>query len=183
MVIEKMTSEELNNLTINYSFADTLFGNIAVASTVKGICYLGFTDEKDVFPEDLKRRFPKAKFSKQEDEFQKNAVVAFSENNPKNLKFHLKGTDFQLEVWQELLKTKIGELTTYGDIAQKINRPKANRAVGTAVGSNPVSWLIPCHRVILSSGTWGNYFWGAELKTAMINSERDKCFAINSDKH
>ena len=172
MIIKKITPEELQNLTVNYSFAKSRFGNIAVASTAKGICYLGFTDEKDVVPEDLRRRFPKAKFVRKEDEFQKTALSAFAENNPKGVKFHLKGTDFQLDVWKELLKTRVGELTTYGVIARKINRPKAVRAVGTAVGSNPVAVLIPCHRVILSSGTWGNYFWGKELKTALIEWEK-----------
>ncbi|MDR1698627.1 MAG: methylated-DNA--[protein]-cysteine S-methyltransferase [Prevotellaceae bacterium] len=172
MLIEKITSQELQNLTVNYSFADSRFGNIIVASTGKGVCYLGFTEEKDVLPKDLKRRFPKVKFVQKEDECQKNAISAVAENSPKEVKLHLKCTDFQLKVFEELLKTRVGELTAYGEIARKINRPKASRAVGTAVGSNPVALLIPCHRVVLASGNLGNYRWGKERKTAMINFER-----------
>ena len=84
----------------------------------------------------------------------------------------MKGTDFQLKVWEALLKIPMGGLTTYGDIASGINRPKACRAIGTAVGENPVALLIPCHRVIRSTGgELGNYHWGDVRKTAIIGWE------------
>ena len=84
---------------------------------------------------------------------------------------HLKGTDFQLKVWETLLKIPIGQLTTYGTIAGKIKNPNASRAVGTAIGNNPVAFLIPCHRVIQSSGAFGDYMWGHTRKTAIIGWE------------
>lgn len=171
MTISAITPEELRNLTVYYHFAKTRFGRIVVASTGKGVCYLGFVDE-DVLPADLRRRFPTAVFIQQEDEFQNTAIAALAANSAEGVKCHLKCTAFQLEVWQELLKTRVGELTTYGELARKINRPKASRAVGTAVGANPIAVLIPCHRVILSSGTLGNYRWGKERKTALIEWEK-----------
>ena len=80
----------------------------------------------------------------------------------------------QLKVWDALLKIPLGELTTYGNISNHLNNPKANRAVGTAVGSNPISYIIPCHRVIRSSGELGGYHWGLDLKVAMIGWEAAK---------
>jgi AraC family transcriptional regulator, regulatory protein of adaptative response / methylated-DNA-[protein]-cysteine methyltransferase len=87
------------------------------------------------------------------------------------LKLHLKGTDFQLKVWESLLNIPEGELTTYGDIANELQRPKATRAVGTAIGSNPIALLIPYHRVIQSSGNFGGYLWGTTRKQAIIGWE------------
>jgi AraC family transcriptional regulator of adaptative response/methylated-DNA-[protein]-cysteine methyltransferase len=83
----------------------------------------------------------------------------------------LKGTAFQLKVWETLLKIPMGQLSTYGKIAKQIQFPNASRAVGTAIGSNPVAFLIPCHRVIQSSGIFGGYHWGSIRKTAMIGWE------------
>lgn len=87
------------------------------------------------------------------------------------IKLHLKATDFQLKVWQSLLRIPMGRLSTYGQIAQNIDHAKAARAVGTAIGSNPVAFLIPCHRVIQSTGLLGGYEWGTLRKTAMIGWE------------
>jgi AraC family transcriptional regulator of adaptative response/methylated-DNA-[protein]-cysteine methyltransferase len=84
---------------------------------------------------------------------------------------HIKGTLFQLKVWETLLTIPMGRLTTYGDIAKKIKNAKASRAVGSAIGDNPVAFLIPCHRVIQSSGIFGQYMWGAKRKTAIIGWE------------
>jgi AraC family transcriptional regulator of adaptative response/methylated-DNA-[protein]-cysteine methyltransferase len=86
----------------------------------------------------------------------------------------LKGTDFQLKVWETLLKIPMGRLSTYHNIAEQIGSPKASRAVGTAIGSNPVAFLIPCHRVIQSSGKIGGYMWGNTRKTAIIGWEGAK---------
>jgi AraC family transcriptional regulator of adaptative response/methylated-DNA-[protein]-cysteine methyltransferase len=86
----------------------------------------------------------------------------------------LKGTDFQLKVWEALLKIPMGQLSTYGDIARQIDNINASRAVGTAIGSNPVAFLIPCHRVIQSSGKIGGYMWGGTRKTAIIGWENAK---------
>ena len=90
------------------------------------------------------------------------------------IKLHLKGTDFQLKVWETVLKIPMGQLSTYGNIAQKLERPSASRAVGTAIGSNPVAFLIPCHRVIQSTGNLGGYMWGNNRKTSIIGWEGAK---------
>jgi AraC family transcriptional regulator of adaptative response/methylated-DNA-[protein]-cysteine methyltransferase len=90
---------------------------------------------------------------------------------------HLKGTDFQIKVWETLLKVPMGELTTYSGLAGKLQQPQAARAVGSAVGSNPVAFLIPCHRVIKSDGQIGEYHWGNTRKNAMIGWEATQIYA------
>lgn len=92
----------------------------------------------------------------------------------KDLRLHVKATPFQLKVWEALLKIPCGQVSTYGQIADSIQHPKASRAVGTAVGDNPVAYLIPCHRVIRSTGILGGYHWGKERKTAMLGWEASK---------
>jgi len=92
-------------------------------------------------------------------------------NKLQQIKLHLKGTPFQLKVWETLLKIPMGRLSTYGSIAQAIKNPKASRAVGSAIGDNPVAFLIPCHRVIQSGGIIGNYMWGPTRKKAIIGWE------------
>lgn len=87
------------------------------------------------------------------------------------IKLHLKGTEFQLKVWEVLLKVPMGKLATYGTIAEQLGNPNASRAVGTAIGSNPVAFLIPYHRVIQSTGIFGGYMWGNTRKTAIIGWE------------
>lgn len=175
--IEGMTPGEYKNggenLSIHYSFTDTPFGKIIVAATPKGLCYMAFADDEQEAFEALRTLFPKAGYHQRTDEIQQKALSFFSRDwsEPDELKCHLRGTDFQLKVWETLLKIPMGQLTTYGDIAARINNPKASRAVGSAVGDNPVSFLIPCHRVIRSSGELGGYHWGLTRKTAIIGWE------------
>ncbi|WP_158961790.1 methylated-DNA--[protein]-cysteine S-methyltransferase [Myroides fluvii] len=177
ITLEGMTPAEYQNegrqLTINYSFASSFFGTILIASTAKGICHLAFVTEEVIAVQELRAKFPQASFQAQTDHLQLQALQIFQHTQPdlNQIKLHLKGTEFQLKVWQSLLTIPMGELTTYGAIAQAINNPKASRAVGTAIGSNPVAFLIPCHRVIQSSGIFGNYMWGATRKTAIIGWE------------
>ena len=178
--IEGMTPGEYKNggenLSINYSFAESPFGEIFVASTSKGICCMEFADNHEIAFDSLLQKFPNATFSQIVDKIQQNALFIFTQDwsKLKEIKLHLKGTDFQLKVWDALLKIPMGGLTTYGDIATEINNPKACRAVGTAIGENPVAFLIPCHRVIRSSGALGNYHWGEIRKTAIIGWEAAK---------
>ncbi len=178
--IEGMTPGEYKNkgknLTINYSYQNSLFGEILIASTAKGICYMGFSNEKASSFRELKSRFPAATFFQRTDEIQLNALQMQSHNWNKVscIKLHLKSTDFQLKVWEALLKIPFGNLATYGDIAQKIGNPKASRAVGTAIGKNPIAFLIPCHRVIQSTGMLGGYMWGNTKKTTIIGWEAAK---------
>lgn len=160
-------------LVINYSFAQSLFGDILVASTTKGICFMGFVDSKSIAIKDLKSRFVNARFKEQQDEHQINALKIYSLDwaELNTIKLHLKGTDFQLKVWESLLKIPEGKLTTYGQIANTIQKPKAARAVGTAIGANPIAFLIPCHRVIQNSGALGGYMWGTTRKSIIIGWE------------
>lgn len=178
--IEGMTPGEYKTggagLRIRYSFASTLFGDVLVASTYKGVCKLAFSESKEQSILDLNTLFPKATFVEQEDEFQTSALSIFSGDwrNISQVKLHLKGTNFQLRVWEMLLKIPAGKLSTYGTIAGQINTPSASRAVGTAIGDNPVAFLIPCHRVIQASGAPGGYRWGLSRKKAMIGWEASR---------
>ncbi|WP_310555715.1 methylated-DNA--[protein]-cysteine S-methyltransferase [Flavobacterium sp.] len=182
--IEGMTPAEYKNggkdLAINYSFAECQFGNILVASTEKGICYMAFADDEIIAFSTMHNHFPKANFRQMVDLIQQNALNIFTHDWTKlnHIKLHLKGTDFQLKVWQTLLKIPMGQLTTYGTVANKIENPNASRAVGTAIGSNPVAFLIPCHRVIQSTGVFGGYMWGNTRKTAIIGWEGTKTHPV-----
>lgn len=184
--IEGMTPAEYKNggknLSINYSFAESPFGNILVASTEKGICYMAFVDDESSAFSTMLHHFPNAHFRQMVDLMQQNALYIFTHDWSKlnQIKLHLKGTEFQLKVWQTLLKIPMGQLTTYGAIANKIENPNASRAVGTAIGTNPVAFLIPCHRVIQSGGVFGGYMWGNTRKTAIIGWEGTKTNTSNS---
>lgn len=175
--IEGMTPGEYKNggenLSINYSFAESPFGNILVASTAKGICHMAFADDEAAAFKALQNFFPNAEYHQKVDLIQQNALFIFSHDWKKlnQVKLHLKGTAFQLKVWEALLKIPMGQLSTYGNIAKQLQNPNASRAVGTAVGDNPVAFLIPCHRVIQSTGVIGQYHWGSIRKTAMIGWE------------
>jgi AraC family transcriptional regulator of adaptative response/methylated-DNA-[protein]-cysteine methyltransferase len=182
--IEGMTPGEYKNggeaLSINYSFAESPFGNILVASTEKGICYMSFTDDEKLGLADLTTKFPNAVYRQMVDLIQQNSLYIFTQDWSKlnKIKLHLKGTDFQIKVWNALLNIPMGGLSTYGDIAARLENPGASRAVGSAVGDNPVAFLIPCHRVIQSSGISGQYHWGSIRKSAMIGWEAAR--TINS---
>jgi AraC family transcriptional regulator of adaptative response/methylated-DNA-[protein]-cysteine methyltransferase len=178
--IEGMTPGEYKNggeqLLINYSFAETPFGNIIVASTPKGICHLAFADDEKEALQQLQLQFPKAQFRQVVDKIQQNALFIFTQDwkDLSKIKLHLKGTPFQIKVWEALLKIPMGDVSTYSRIANTIKNPNASRAVGTAIGDNPVAFLIPCHRVIRSTGDFGQYHWGSLRKTAMIGWEAAK---------
>lgn len=180
--IEGMTPGEYKNggenLQIYYSHAETLFGDIIIASTTKGICHLAFAASHDEAVMKLKDKFPNASFIQKTDLMQQNALQIFKGdwNNPASIKLHLKGTPFQVKVWETLLRIPFGAATTYGNIAGLTNQPNASRAVGTAVGSNPVAYIIPCHRVIRNTGITGEYAWGSTRKTALLGWEAAKVF-------
>lgn len=181
--IEGMTPGEYKNggenLSINYSFAESPFGEIIIASTPKGICHMAFADNYERALDFLKSMYPNAKYRNYMDQIQQNAIFVFTQDWSKlnEIKLHIKGTDFQLKVWETLLRIPMGCLTTYGDIAQSIDNPKASRAVGSAVGDNPVAFLIPCHRVIQSTGVFGQYHWGGARKKAIIGWEGAKVYS------
>ncbi len=184
--IEGMSPAEYKNggknLNINYSFSESPFGNVITASTEKGICCMAFETDKNKALGDLQLKFPNASFFEKQDEFQNNALSIFNKDWTKlnTIKLHLKGTVFQLKVWESLLTIPMGKLSTYGNLAAKIGSPNASRAVGTAIGSNPVAFLIPCHRVIQSSGNLGGYRWGSERKQLIVGWESSRICLENS---
>lgn len=178
--IEGMTPGEYKNggadLSIRYSFSPSPFGNIIVASTSKGICHLTFAEDEHRAFWELQKQFPNARFKPGVDPSHQHALNVFTVDWSRmdEVKLHLKATEFQLKTWEALLNIPFGGLSTYNQIAQKINNSKASRAVGTAIGQNPIAFLIPCHRVIQSSGSFGKYHWGATRKSAMIGWEAAK---------
>ena len=180
--IEGMTPAEYKNggenLSINYSFFSTPFGEVIVASTTRGICYLAFHDDQVEALVTLKAMYPNARFMNASDSLHQAALAVISHDkvHPHEVKLHLKGSDFQLKVWEALLQIPSGQLISYGQVAHYINRPKAFRAVGTAVGDNPVAYIIPCHRVIQSSGALGQYHWGSNRKVAIVGWESAKSY-------
>lgn len=185
--IESMTPAEYRDggiaLEINYSLQDTPFGLICIASTTKGICHIAFVENSDEGLKSTKLHYPNASINYQEQAIHREIKKIFtnisSVTTPLNL--HLKGTSFQLKVWEALLKIPAGQLKTYGDIAHSIGNPKSSRAVGTAIGRNPIAFLIPCHRVIQSTGYFGGYMWNPVRKSAIIGWENTK-FNSNQDE-
>ena len=175
--IQGMTPAEYKdggkNLIINYSYRESPFGDLIIASTLKGICHLSFiTNTKDAY-KDLKLKYPNATFRAQTDEHQSKALCFFNSDwsVQNTIKLHINGTPFQIQVWQALLNIPFGALDTYGNIAGKINNANASRAVGTAISKNPIAYLIPCHRVIKSTGDFGEYRWNKTRKSAIIGWE------------
>lgn len=174
--IEGMTPGEFRNgggsLAIRYSFRTSPFGDLLIASTAKGVCHLAFiSDEQEALLE-LKKNFPNARLAAGEDAIQQAAMRIFQpQSDPAPIQVHLKGTDFQLKVWEALLKIPSGSLCSYGSIAGNIGRQTASRAVGTAIGDNPVAFIIPCHRVIQATGRYGEYRWGSTRKSMLIGWE------------
>lgn len=150
--IKKM--ESCKNATIRFTYVDTKWGRSIVATTDLGVCYAGFQELERV----------KAIF--------KGANFIESDFNPDFERLHLYGTDFQISVWNELLKIPKGQTVTYSDIAAAIGSPKAVRAVGTAVGRNPIVVVVPCHRVVGMNGL-GGYMYGLDMKRRLLHEEEN----------
>ncbi len=156
------------DLSICWGWFESQFGPALVMGTDRGICGLAFAAEAgpDAALSDLKSRWPKARFVEDARRLAPWASAALGMTGETQL--HMIGAPFQLKVWEALLTIPSGHVTTYSEIAQSIGNPKAVRAVGTAVGRNPVSWLIPCHRALRKSGALGGYHWGLPVKRAML---------------
>ncbi|WP_201279036.1 methylated-DNA--[protein]-cysteine S-methyltransferase [Leptolyngbya iicbica] len=163
-------------LVISYGLHPTRFGTALIAQTDRGICNLLFCEPHD-FRRDvdwLKQQWPQAEFQQQPEHTQSVADrlnQSLAGDNQQPLTVLVKGTNFQIQVWRALLTLPLGGLFTYQDIANRIDKPKAARAVGTAIGANPVGYLIPCHRVIRATGDIGGYRWGPLRKTVMLGWE------------
>ena len=155
-------------LTIRHATLDTPFGPAVAMATDRGLCGLGFaaeTGEEAAFA-DLAARWPKARFTADAQALEAPVAAAFAGRG--ELSLHLIGAPFHLKVWEALLAVPPGRVTTYSDIARAVCTERAVRAVGTAVGRNPLGWLIPCHRVLRRDGGLGGYHWGLPVKRAML---------------
>lgn len=155
-------------LTIRYGWFPTPFGEALAMGTDRGLCGLGFVDDcgRDAAMADLCGRWPRATFVEDRAAVAPWIEAAFAGKGEARL--HMIGAPFQIKVWEALLAIPSGQVTTYSELARAIGHPTAVRAVGTAVGRNPVSWLIPCHRALRKTGGLGGYHWGLPVKRAML---------------
>jgi AraC family transcriptional regulator of adaptative response/methylated-DNA-[protein]-cysteine methyltransferase len=160
-----------DGLEIRWGWFESPFGLALVMGTTKGICGLAFASETGAEPAmaDMKARWPNACFVEDPGMLRPLVDSAFSGKGETRL--HMIGAPLQIKVWEALLRIPSGHVTTYSEIATAIGAPRAVRAVGTAVGRNPVSWLIPCHRALRKSGALGGYHWGLPVKRAMLAYE------------
>ncbi len=157
-------------LVISWGWFDSPFGPAIVMGTAKGICGMGFAAEmgEAVAFEDLRRRWPRAEFTEDAEALRPWVQAVLRQGPKEQAPLHLIGAPFQIKVWEALLRVPHGHVTTYSDIARAIGHPAAVRAVGTAVGRNPISWLIPCHRALRKDGALGGYHWGLPVKRALL---------------
>ncbi len=162
-------------LTIRHGWFDSPFGPAIVMGTDRGLCGLGFAAEmgREAAFDDLARRWPAATFTEDAQALRPWVAAAFGQRAGQNgdTPLFLIGAPFQIKVWEALLRIPSGHVTTYGDIARFIGHPKAVRAVGTAVGRNPISLLIPCHRALRKGGGLGGYHFGLPVKRAILAFE------------
>lgn len=173
-----MVQRRGKGMNIKYGFHPSPIGEILVAQTEIGVCWLGFVmnENRDQVIDMMKKHWPDALFEEDEAKTRGSAehilkIWKRQGDANRRLKLHLHGTNFQIQVWQALLKIPSGSLVSYQDVANALGYPKASRAVGTAVGANPVSLLIPCHRVIQKSGIVENYLWGSSRKKILLAME------------
>lgn len=160
-------------LEIFFGVHDSPFGNCLVAVTERGVCGLSFLDAEgpQAAVDSLHWQWPKAVLNENLEKTEwviRRVFEPLREDAPSPLPLLLKGTNFQIKVWEALLSIPTGSLTSYQDLARAIGKPTASRAVGSAVGANPIAYLIPCHRVIRSTGAFGNYRYGAARKKAIL---------------
>lgn len=163
-------------IEIRYGLHDTPFGNCLIGLTERGICHLAFVEEgcDESSVKELRKGWPGARFV--EDAGASQAIVKqiFGERKQgkaQPIPLLLRGTNFQLKVWQALLKIPEGALVSYHHLAEQLGTPSASRAIGNAVGRNPIAYLIPCHRVLRSNGELGGYRWGMDRKKALLGRE------------
>lgn len=174
-IIELNTNEftDTDKFQIEYSFHISPFGEILIASTDKGICFVWFADDQPSALAELEKRFPLAQLEHKSANCHQEVIQFFNNDSTTwpTINVHLKGTAFQIKVWQSLLEIPFGKLANYIEIAKSIDQPNASRAVGTAIGKNPIAMLIPCHRIVQTNGQLGGYRWGLERKASIIKWE------------
>jgi len=174
-------------LQIRYGIHDTPFGTSLIATTARGICNLYFleTTDEQTAAQRLRLAWKNAEIIRDEQATQSLRDLIFNSetlSEQKPLTLLVKGTNFQIQVWRALLKLPFGAIATYQTIAQLVARPTAARAVGNAIGNNPIGYLIPCHRVIRESGELGGYGWGVERKTVMLGWEASRTICDRSGR-
>ena len=176
---------------LDYAFADSPFGRILLAATPMGLCAITMVNDEAEALTNLAERFPGSSLQEDAINLPKLAAQLFDRTSgalavsvvtvgtpvtstpiEEPLVLHLKGTPFQLKVWEALLSIPLGETRSYNWVAREIGQPGANRAVGTAVGANPVFYVVPCHRVIRSDGSLGQYYWGPTVKASILDWEQ-----------
>ncbi len=160
-------------ILIDWGISETPFGNMLIARSPKGIAHLSFfeTDEAASFQQ-LTHDWPTATLNRNDRFAAELSHQIFQSKSTTPLKLNLNGTEFQLQVWNALLEIPSGKTSTYSQLAKRIGKPKAARAVGNAVGQNRIAYLIPCHRVIREDGSLGGYRWGTTCKSKMLAWEK-----------
>ena len=155
-------------LTVNWGWFDSPFGDMLVMGTRRGICGVAFASEfgRETAFSDMAGRWPRADFARNPDAIRNWVDAALKQRGEARL--HMIGAPFQIKIWEALISIPSGSVSTYSDIARAAGFPKAARAAGTAIGRNPISWLIPCHRAIRKSGGLGGYHWGLPVKRALL---------------
>ena len=167
-------SSQSTNFSIHYGFTQSPFGKALVMGTKQRICGIAFADQlgDEETLRDMMQRWPKTTFTYNEELILKLSSPIFGFSGKTQL--HLIGSPFQIKVWEALLQIQAGEVVTYSEVATAINKPSSVRAVATAIGRNPISFLIPCHRVIQKSGGLGGYHWGLPIKKHILKFESEK---------
>lgn len=155
--------------TIDAGFAVTPFGLCCIGSGPRGVCFLEFVEDKNRTV--LTAAWPKAEIRWHDKMVEEIAARVFQTGQKTDLKALVRGTPFQLRVWRALVRIPAGTMVSYGQLAEAVGNPGAARAVGTAVGANPLAYLIPCHRVIRETGVVGQYRWGHERKRVILGWE------------
>lgn len=158
-------------LTIRWGWFASPFGRLLAMGTERGLCGLAFSEETGdaAAMADLRARWPEARFVPDRDAVAPWVEAAIAGRGEAPL--HVLGAPFQIKVWEALMRVPTGHVTTYSEIARAIGNPGAVRAVGTAVGRNPISWLIPCHRALRTTGALGGYHWGLPVKRVLLAYE------------
>lgn len=162
------------DLEISWCSGTTPLGIAFLGSTPRGICWVSFEESAEAGMEALLNEFPNARLNAETNEPMERAleVLRGLGTSKAPLKLHVKGSSFQIQVWQALLQLPFGSVTSYAEISRAIDKPGSSRAVGNAIGSNPVAYLIPCHRVLRSTGALGGYMWGLKRKEILLGWEK-----------
>lgn len=157
-------------LEIKYNFQDSFFGELLIATTTKGICWLTFVENQQISLQELQFNFPNAAFKR--DHTLKNNFSFYNLAPTHKTILHIKGTDFQIKIWKTLIAIPLGHIKSYGNLSEMAKLPKeASRAVGNAISKNPIACYIPCHRIVRNSGVIGNFRWKQSRKIALIGWE------------